>query len=80
MPITRKYINVMVEFTNDGCLLPREVIWDDGRRFTIEKILSAKKGMKMKTGGVGIQYTCLIKGCEKHLFYEENKWFIECAC
>lgn len=79
MPLIRKYITVMVEFTNDGRLLPREVIWDDGRKFSIDKILSARRGMEMKTGGVGIQYACLIKGCEKHLFFDENKWFVECA-
>jgi hypothetical protein len=24
-------------------MLPREVIWDDGRKFIIEKVVSAKK-------------------------------------
>ena len=69
MAFTRKYVNVMAEFTRDGKILPREVIWDDGRIFCIDKILSAKKAAAMKTGGVGICYDCLIKGYEKHLFY-----------
>jgi len=77
--MTKKYVGVIAEFTNDGRLLPREVIWDDGRRFGIDRILSARRSAETKTGGVGIRYACLIRGCEKQLFYAENKWFVECA-
>lgn len=77
MGVERKYIGIMVEFTSDGRMLPREVIWGDGRKYCIDKILSAKKAAELRTGGVGIRYDCMINGREKYIFYNEWKWFIE---
>lgn len=79
MGVVRKYVGVIAEFTSDGQMLPREVIWDDGRKFGIDKILSAKRSAELGTGGVGLRYDCLISGKQKRVFYDEQKWFVECG-
>jgi hypothetical protein len=77
--VVRKYVGVMAEFMSDGRMLPREVIWDDGRKFIIEKVVSAKKAAELRSGGVGLRYDCMINGQEKRIYYDERKWFVECG-
>jgi hypothetical protein len=79
MGVIRKYVGVLAEFTSDGQMLPREVIWDDGRIFGIEKIVSAKKSAELRTGGLGLRFDCLISGKQKRIFFDERKWFVECG-
>ena len=72
------YVHVLAEFTKEGVLRPKEIIWDDGRHFEIDKIIDTRQAASLKAGGAGIRYTCKINGREKYVFYEENyKWFVE---
>lgn len=72
------YVDVTVEFTKDGRLLPKYMRWEDGRVYQIDRIKDVRRAASLKAGGAGIRYTCMICGQEKHLFYEENnKWFVE---
>lgn len=72
------YVKVEAEFTPDGMLRPKCIIWDDGRRFEIDKITDCRRAASLKAGGAGLRYTCMIYGAPHYLFYEENyKWFVE---
>lgn len=72
------YVNVMVEFTKDGKVIPRSFIWKDGQTYEIQRIKDVRRAASLKAGGVGVRYTCIINGRESHLFYEENNlWFLE---
>lgn len=76
--MSKIYVNVLAEFTKDGVLKPREIIWEDGRHFEVDKILDRRQAASLKAGGVGIRYTCRINGQDKYVFYEDNnKWFVE---
>ena len=72
------YVEVLARFTSDGKLLPVALIWEDGNRYLIDRIVKSERCASRKAGGAGIMYTCMINGRQCHLFYEENlKWFLE---
>lgn len=72
------YVPVTVLFTEDGIMIPREIIWEDGRIYQIDRLTDCRRCASLKVGGIGLRYTCLIRGQQKYLYYEENgKWFLE---
>ncbi len=73
----KKYIKIQAIFNEDGSLIPNTIIWEDGRNFSIDKILSITNSASIKYGALGKRYICKVHGKEIHLFNEENKWFIE---
>ena len=74
----KKYVGVNADFTPDGQRLPRAILWEDGRKFEIDRILDIKRAASLKAGGVGIRYVCMICGRQRYLFYEGNNlWFVE---
>ncbi len=76
--MSKIYVDILAEFTHDGMLYPREILWEDGRRFEINKILDVRRAASLKAGGVGTRYLCRIDGRERFLFYESNNlWFVE---
>ncbi|MCF0136712.1 MAG: hypothetical protein HUJ69_09900 [Lachnospiraceae bacterium] len=78
MAIGKKYVNVLAEFSAEGELKPRYILWDDGRRFEVDKVKDCRRAASLKAGGSGLRFTCIIRGGEHFLFYEENyKWFVE---
>lgn len=73
----KKYVEVIAKFSEDNKIIPLKILWDDGRQFDIDKVVDIRKAASLKAGGVGIRYTCRINGNNKHLWLEENKWFVE---
>lgn len=76
--MTRKvFVRVLAEFDEQGRLWPRSIVWDDGRKFVVDRILDVCPGVSLKAGGCGIRYTCRIQGRQVYLFQDENHWFME---
>lgn len=73
----KQYIGVTAIFDEDGNLLPVNIIWSDGRKFPIDRVTDIRYAASLKAGGAGIRYTCMISGQEKHIFLEENRWFVD---
>lgn len=73
----KRYVSVITEFKPDGEIIPKEVIWQDGRKFEIDRILDVRPSASLKVGGAGIRYTCRIQNIATYLFLEENRWFVE---
>ena len=72
------YVEVDATFTNDGRLLPRGFVWEDGQRLSIDRITDCRRAASLKAGGVGTRYTCMVQGKEVYLYYEDNnQWFME---
>jgi hypothetical protein len=78
-PINPKkiYIKVIAEHDPNTGTKPLYVIWEDGRKFEIDRVLGINKAASLKAGGWGIRYTCRILGQERYLWEEEGKWFVE---
>ena len=80
METQKVYVDVVAEFTKDGILLPRQITWEDGRKYEITRFKSRKRAASMNAGGVGDKYICVVDGREVALFYEDNNmWFMERA-
>ena len=81
----RVYVRVNSDFDATGYMLPRSIIWDDGREFRIEKVQDYKAATPLN-GRNSDCYTVLIHGEEKHLFFERvdstyrsrvGRWYVE---
>ncbi len=71
------YVDVEAHFCKDGQLLPTAIIWEDGRRYEIDRITQVARRASLAAGGIGIRYTCVVGGHRSYLFYEINRWFVE---
>ncbi|MCD7751518.1 MAG: hypothetical protein LUI10_07240 [Lachnospiraceae bacterium] len=72
------YVDVDVEFTSAGKMVPKWIRWTDGHIFRIDRVKDCVRAASRKAGGAGIRYTVMIGGQESQLYYEENyKWFVE---
>ena len=71
------YVDVLAEFTREGFLRPCRITWEDGRKYTIDRVKRCERRASRKAGGMGLMYTCMVAGQEVNLFYEENqRWFV----
>lgn len=76
--IVKKYVQVDATFSTEGKIRPNCVIWEDGTRYEIDQVKQCVRAASRKAGGVGWRYTCMIRGREAVLYYEDNfKWFVE---
>lgn len=80
------YVSVQADFLNDGIMLPREITWEDGRKYEIDRVLDIRQAAAMKAGGQGDRYTVSIRGQQSYLFFERStnksgnvigRWFVE---
>ena len=44
----KEYVEVLVEFAPDGTMLPRILVWEDGRRYEIDKIKAIQPAPTLK--------------------------------
>ncbi len=78
MQVRKVYVDVTAEFSKEGVLIPLSIRWEDGIVYEITRVKDKRRAASTKAGGVGMRYTCIICGQEKHLFYEDNNlWFVE---
>lgn len=80
------YVPVRADFSADGRLLPRELIWEDGTHYVIDRVTDIRQAAAMKAGGQGDRYTIRVRGKESYLFFERStqmvgnelgRWFVE---
>lgn len=82
----RVYVKVTSDFDTTGFVQPKAIIWADGRVFTIDQIQDFCPASKLEAERNGDCYTVIIKGKQKHLFFERTdprhasrlgRWFVE---
>ena len=75
------YVEVNADFKTDGTLYPRSFVWEDGRRYEVDKILDVRPAASLKAGGAGLRYTVRIRDRETSLYLEgergPGRWFME---
>ena len=83
---SKVYVAVKVDFRDDGIMLPREITWEDGTKYEVDRVLDIRQAPAMKAGGQGDRYTVKIRGQQSYLFFERNtqkygnnigRWFVE---
>ena len=80
------YVAVKAAFGDDGTLIPFELTWEDGHRYTIDRVTDIRQAAAMKAGGQGDRYTIIVNGKQSYLFFERStsvsgnnigRWFVE---
>ena len=80
------YVAVAVDFDEEGDMMPRELTWEDGTRYIIDKILDKRPAAALRAGGQGDRYTIVVEGRRSYLFFEKDpdvatdhpgRWFVE---
>ena len=80
------YVQVVADFNIDGVMLPRVVIWEDGEKYVIDRVIDIRQAAARKAGGQGDRYTIEVRGQISYLFFERvpqltgnviGRWFVE---
>lgn len=80
------YVQVNADFNPDGLMLPRELIWEDGEKYTIDRVIDIQQAAAMKAGGQCDRYTIEVCGHKSFLFFKRSsnlignnigRWFVE---
>ena len=67
-------------------MLPRAIVWEDGHRYEIDRVIDVRPAYAAKAGGQGDRYTIKVGGQQKYLFFERStnlsgdiigRWFVE---
>ncbi len=72
----KRYVDVILRQSKEGLITPIRIIWDDGRSYSIDRILSISRHSS-QVGGCGIRYVCQIHGRTRNVYLERDRWFIE---
>ena len=79
-------MQVKVDFREDGVMLPREIVWENGVTYEIDKVLQITQAAALRAGGQGDRYKIRVRGKESYLFFERSanltgnnigRWFVE---
>ena len=62
------YIGVEADFGSDGAMMPRAIIWEDGTRYEVDRVLDIRPAPALKAGGQGDRYTLRINGQTTYAF------------
>ena len=82
----KAYVPVVVSLTEEGQMLRRAVVWEDGQRYEIDRVKDIRPSYAAKAGGQGDRYTILVKGQVTYLYFERTtnlsgniigRWFVE---
>jgi hypothetical protein len=75
------YVDVYTVHKKDGKIMPTGFVWEDGRKYAVDRILDIRKAASLKAGGAGMRYTVKIGPFERYMFLEEEagrvRWFME---
>ena len=73
----KTYVCVKAYFNKEGIIIPEVIIWEDGRKFKIDRVTDKRPAASLKSGGCGIRYTCRIGNNETYLYLDGSRWFVE---
>ena len=80
------YVGVPVASNSRGIMILKMLVWEDGRKYEIDKVTDIRQAAAMKAGGQGDRYTIIINGKQSYLFFERStnlsgnvigRWFVE---
>ena len=84
--IEKIYVKVNSDFDQTGEMMPKSIIWSDGRVFEIDRVESFRPASTLEPGRTGDCYTVIIRGERKYLFFKRNlrmydhrigRWWVE---
>lgn len=73
----KAYVRVEAWFEEDGTIHPTCIIWGNGARYSVDKVLDRRPGVSLKAGGAGMRYTVSIADRVTFLYQQGFQWFVE---
>lgn len=73
----KRKVAVMVLHATDGSMHPTEMLWDGGRRFTVEQCGEPTLAKCRHTGGDAVLYPVKVNGQRRDLYRGDRGWFVE---
>ena len=74
----KRYVEVEATFLEDGRIVPRAVIWHDGRRFPVRRRAGrAAVRRRSRWAARACATDVLVGHAHTFLFHEEPRWFVE---
>ena len=80
------YVSVTVDFSPEGVMLPRMIVWEDGMKYDVDRVIDIRPAYAAKAGGQGDRYTIQVNGQRTYLYFERStnlggnvigRWFVE---
>ena len=80
------YVNARVDFNSDGRMMPRRITWENGEKYTVDRVVDIKPAPALRSGGQGDRYTIIVNGIQSYIWFERSaditganlgKWFVE---
>ncbi len=76
----KHYLTMIIRVDTGGNIKPVAIEWEDGRKFSVDKVLSIINAPPVHIGGLPTQkYDVIVEGRRKFLYREcaTGKWFVE---
>ena len=73
----RKNVTIIAKMQEDGNVIPLILLWENGKKYTIDKVLDIRKKASTKGGGLGLRYTCRFGEEERYIWLDGYIWFVE---
>ena len=71
------YVSVTAELSDEGVITPLSFVWENGRRYSIDKVLDIRQAPSLKAGGYGLRFSVMVYGKPTYLWLHENRWYME---
>ena len=71
----RIFVGTVVRFDSEGAITPLQILWTDGAKYEIDKILKTETTPALRSN-TGFRYLVRIQGQERELGYDGRRWFI----
>lgn len=73
----KEYVEVCVMFDRDGNMTPISVTWENGRVYSIDKVVDARRCDGGYNRRDAMRYIVSIGNSKTELFYEDPAWYVE---
>lgn len=71
------FVEVILKHKKNGEKIPITIIWENGKKYSVDRVLDIRRAASLKVGGQGLRYKCRIHGRETYLWLENERWFVE---
>lgn len=72
------YVDVLAVFSREGELIPTAFVWEDGRKYAIDKVSKPERCASRKAGGTGYRYKFPMEDYQYVIEVNQNAVFDWC--
>jgi len=74
---TKVYVAVEAVFHTDGQIEPKNITWENGRRYFVDRIQETRRAASRHMCIAGIRYSVRIGRSTTCMYLEDKRWFVE---